>query len=385
MAIVDELIAILGFKVSGEEAAGRFGSIVGGLNNKLVLLAGGAVAAGAAVAAVGVTMGMAAKAVIAASSQFEDFQIALETIEGSVDKARRSLSWIAEFGKTTPFEVAKVTRAFVSLRTYGIDPLANNALRILGDTASAMSKPLQQAVEAFTDATTGEFERLKEFGLKAKTAGEQVTFVWTRNNQEMSKTIRKSGAEIRAFLLENFGSRFAGAMERASRSWTGMTSNLSDRWGDFKKRIGDAGFFDFAKKQLAQLLALIERLDREGKLDQWAQAISDALIGVSRAFIDFGKTLYDLNEYLPLLKALGAAVLLLAIKFAPVTTAILAVVAVIDDFFTYLKGGESVLGDFIEMLKGVANKVLNIDWRVSISASACCSPRAKKQTLYRID
>ena len=35
-----------------------------------------------------------------------------------------------------------------------------------------MGKSLNQMIEAVADATTGEFERLKEFGIKARTHGE---------------------------------------------------------------------------------------------------------------------------------------------------------------------------------------------------------------------
>ncbi|MDG4813775.1 hypothetical protein P8629_12270, partial [Hydrogenovibrio sp. 3SP14C1] len=85
----------------------------------------------------------------------------LETIEGSQEKAKASLDWIAGFAKKTPYDLAQVTESFVKLKAYGIDPIADDALRILGDTGSAMGKSLDQAVEAFADAATGEFERLK--------------------------------------------------------------------------------------------------------------------------------------------------------------------------------------------------------------------------------
>ncbi|MDG4869117.1 hypothetical protein P8631_14065, partial [Guyparkeria sp. 1SP6A2] len=92
----------------------------------------------------------------------------------------------------------------------------------------------QSGLIAFADAATGEFERLKEFGIKAKTQGDDVTFSWTKNGKEMTKTVKKSSNEIRAFLLETMGDRFAGAMDKQSRTWNGMMSNLGDVWSSFQ-------------------------------------------------------------------------------------------------------------------------------------------------------
>ena len=44
---------------------------------------------------------------------------------------------------------------------------------LLPNTASAMGKIVEQFVEAVADASTGEFERLKEFGIKASSEGDR--------------------------------------------------------------------------------------------------------------------------------------------------------------------------------------------------------------------
>ena len=141
MSIVDELIALLGFEVTGEDEARRFEERLDRLNNNVDRFATNAGRlAGAASAALAGAFGLLGRSVIDTSAQFETYQATLETIEGSAEAARQSLDWIAEFGKTTPYDVAQVTEAFVALKAYGIDPIANDALRTLGDTASAMGQ-----------------------------------------------------------------------------------------------------------------------------------------------------------------------------------------------------------------------------------------------------
>jgi diaminopimelate decarboxylase len=69
----------------------------------------------------------------------------------------------------TPFGLAQATQGFVKMKALGLDP-TRAALTSFGNTASAMGKDLNQMIEAVADASTGEFERLKEFGIKASRA-----------------------------------------------------------------------------------------------------------------------------------------------------------------------------------------------------------------------
>ena len=369
MSIADELIAVLGYEVKGEKDAARFEKRLDSINKRLnsfadkagkfALIGGTAIATG---------LGFLSKSVIETSAQFESYQATLETIEGSSEKARASLDWISEFGKTTPYDVAQVTDAFVKLKAYGIDPLADDALRVLGDTASAMGKPLEQAVEAFADAATGEFERLKEFGLKAKTQGDNVTFAWTENGKELTKTVKKNSDEIRAFLLDTLGGRFAGAMDRQSKTFNGIMSNLGDTWTDFKRRIGEAGFFADAKANLEKLLNVLMKLDADGTLDQWAENISDALSKAMYFFELLGARVVENVQFLiehfdkletPLM-ILGSLFAFLVAKAFPLVTLFAFLGLVFDDFVSYMKNGESYIGDFIakiQELTGVSESV----------------------------
>lgn len=165
--IVDELVAILGYDVRGEGELRKFNAGLDNAQQKASAFAASLIRIGA-VAATAAAAGMAAlgRSVISTSAQFEGYAATLETIEGSSDKAQKSLAWISDFAKKTPFEVAELTEAFVRLRAYGMDP-TSGLMESLGDASSAMGKSLMSAVEMIADASTGEFERLKEFGIRA--------------------------------------------------------------------------------------------------------------------------------------------------------------------------------------------------------------------------
>ena len=362
MAIVDELVALLGFEVTGEDEARRFESRIDSINKGLNDFAVGAGrVAGAASIFLGTAFSLLGRSVTQTSAEFESFLATLETIEGSSEKARSSMDWIAEFGKTTPYDIQQVTDSFVRLKAYGIDPIADDALRTLGDTASAMGKPLEQAVEAFADAATGEFERLKEFGIKARTEGDNVTFAWTKNGEELTETVKKNSTEVRAFLLETMGDRFAGAMERQSKTWNGMVSNLGDTWVDFKRRIGDAGFFAVISGHLEGLLDWLGRLDSDGTLDRWAKNLSDVLSTIVNFIAMVGERVVthvmfiaeNFEQLQGPLTVVGVAMGALMAYAFPLIAVFTALALAVDDFLTFLEGGESVIGSVIEWLKKI--------------------------------
>ena len=262
-------------------ASDKAGYAVGSLLRKLGGAALGLAKWGAAAGA-GAT-GFAIFDMFKTAGQFEQFQIMLENMEGSAEKARKSMDWVKRFAKETPYELEQVMAAFVQLKAYGIDPM-DGTLRSLGDGAAGMNKDLMAAVEALADGVTGEFERLKEFGIRARTEGDRVTLSYMRNGKEVTVQAKKNAAELKAAIVGAMGIRFDGMMARQSKTFFGMISNLKDQWTGFLNRVAEAGVFDKVKGRLEQILARIETMAADGRLEDWAQRIGDKL---ERAF-DWG-------------------------------------------------------------------------------------------------
>ncbi|MBU0995394.1 MAG: hypothetical protein KJ737_23095 [Proteobacteria bacterium] len=266
----------------------------------------------------GMGAGIVANKFLDTAKSFEKYQTSLETITGSSEKAKQAMTWITDFTAKTPYELDQVTEGFTKLKAYGIDPV-NGTLKTLGDTASAMAKPLDQAVEMFADAVTGEFERLKEFGIRAKTQGDQVTFSWLQNGMQMEKTVQKTGDAIQKGLIEILEGRFAGAMDKQSRTFSGMWSNMKDQFTLFQKSVMDAGVFEYLKTQLSEALKKIEEWKKSGQLDEWAKKISAAVISAIESFKSFASVIIKVAEpFTPLLGIL--------LKLSPILVTIGAVV-----------------------------------------------------------
>jgi len=234
----------------------------------------GGVVAGGVIAGAGLTAGI--YKIVSAGVMFEKFRTQLEGLEGSAEAGERAMQWVTDFAARTPYELAEVMEAFISLKAYGIDP-TNGTLRSLGDTAAGMGKDLMAAVEMIADAQTGEFERIKEFGIKASVEGDKVTFRWQRNGREMSKTVKQSATDIRQALLGIMDQRFAGGMERLSKTTAGKWSNLMDSMNRTAARVWEGGLGASVNKQLDRFNDWLGKLEADGSLKAWADKTGKGL------------------------------------------------------------------------------------------------------------
>lgn len=157
------------------------------------------------------------------AAEMETIRTSLVTATGSVENAEKAFAGLQKFAATTPFALQEVSTAFIKLKNLGLDP-SEAALTSYGNTAGAMGKSLNQMIEAVADATTGEFERLKEFGIKSKSEGNKVTFTF----RGVSTTVKKNATEIEKYLRNLGDVQFAGGMERQAATIAGAFSNLQD-------------------------------------------------------------------------------------------------------------------------------------------------------------
>ncbi|MDE0625477.1 MAG: tape measure protein [Bryobacterales bacterium] len=235
------------------------------------------------------------------ASMFETLETTLGTIEGSSGKAKASMAWISDFAARTPFELDQVSEAFVKLRAYGMDP-TKGLLRSLGDTASAMGKDMMQAVEAVADAVTGENERLKEFGIKARTSGDTVTYEY--GGGRVATANKNDRAEIQRVLTGIMDRQYSGAMDDRMKTFSGMMSNLGDQWTRFQIKVMESGPFEVLKDRLRGVLDRINAMAESGELQELADRVGGAFMSAFEVFEqDILPVLRD--EVWPALKDIG--------------------------------------------------------------------------------
>jgi len=172
--------------------------------------------------------------VISITGKFEKFASVLENTLGSSSAAKQALDDIKTFAEQTPFSVEELTESFVKLANQGFVPTTAE-LRKLGDIASSQGKSFNQLTEAIIDAQTGEFERLKEFGIRAQKEGDKVAFTFKGVKTQTDFT----NESIREYIL-NLGDAqgVSGSMAAISETLEGQISNLGDTWDNFLVTVG---------------------------------------------------------------------------------------------------------------------------------------------------
>ena len=221
------------------------------------------------------------KSFVETAAKFEQFSVALKSIEGNSKVAQKSMEWIQDFAAKTPYQLDQVTEGFIKLRAYGLN--AQKDLVWLGDTASAMGKPLMQAVEAIADAVNGEFERLKEFGVKGYQQGNKAALQWTTRSGEVKNIVIENNSKIiESTLKAIWNSKYAGAMKEQSKTWNGLLSTMQGNWEIFKNNIMKAGLFDYLKSILLVINDYLNKAFKNGSKagQDWAKNIINATKGV---------------------------------------------------------------------------------------------------------
>lgn len=169
--------------------------------------------------------------------EFQQFEIAFETMLGSGQKAKGMISDLANLAATTPFDMKGVVSGAKQLLAYGF--AANEiteTMRRLGDVSAGLGLNLQDLTWLYgTTMVQGRLftrdlmqftgrgiplteELAKQFGVTKDKVSELVT-AGKVGFPEVKKAIES---------LTNEGGKFGGLMEKQSHSITGQISNIQD-------------------------------------------------------------------------------------------------------------------------------------------------------------
>ncbi len=247
-------------------------------------------AAGAAAAAV-VSLETAKQvfsALVDSQRNFDKLNSGLITMTGSAENAAKAFSVLQQFAKETPYGLNQAVEGFTKLVALGLNP-SKEALISYGNTAAAMGKDLNQMIEAVADASTFEFERLKEFGIKSSQQADTVSFTF----RGVTTTVKKNSEEIQKYLLNIGNTDFAGAMETRSKTLDGQLSSLADSFDGLVLAVAQSGFGDAVGEQAAKAEDAISALtdaiasnEIAATLQDWATLFNESFKFISDALND---------------------------------------------------------------------------------------------------
>ena len=242
--------------VANQREGGKLGRILKAAGNGVVegskgFARAGAIAAGAT-AAVGIP-------ILTTASNFEKLQKQLVAVTGSETKAIVAFDQVLRLAKETPFQVENMTASFSRLKAVGIEP-TEERMRAFSNIAAANSKDVLEFAEAVADASTGENERLKEFGIVGKKVGDQVEYTF----DGVTTSVARNKDAITDYLTEIGNERFAGAAAMQMDTISGKISNLQDQFGMFALAVGKQGVGDNFKKLLDRMAEIMGDEDLVG-------------------------------------------------------------------------------------------------------------------------
>lgn len=275
-----------------------------------------------------------ASQIIEVTAEFEKFRAVLTNTLGSQAAADLALDLIQDFAATTNFSVTELTSSFIKLTNAGFQP-TKDELILLADVANSTGKSFDQLTEAILDANTFQFERLKEFGIKAEQAGNKIRFTFKGVTTDVAKT----SDSVQQYLL-GLGKLqgVAGSTAAISATLTGQISNLGDSFDQLLLSIGKQGRggvsegISVLSTGLTELKKVVE--GEKSAFDPFFETLNglwnitvDLGNSISNLWTDFQNLFGEVEEGTTAMSALNYA---FKITLVPIKLLILGIVGTID-------------------------------------------------------
>lgn len=237
----------------------------------------------------GVVAGYTGKALveylIGSNAQMEQYTTSFEVLLGSASKSKALMSDLTDFAAKTPLEMTDVTKQANQLLNYGIaaDDVVNK-LQKLGDLSGGQATKLEAVTRAYGQMTTNGKVSLEDLN--------QMTEAGVPMLQALADTAGKSTSEIRQMItdgkigmpqlnaaidsLTTGTGKFAGMMEKQSKTMNGMLSTLKDNFAQFGRDVGEEAF-EQIKGTLSELMAEMDKASKDGTLKEVAEEIGNSI------------------------------------------------------------------------------------------------------------
>jgi tape measure domain-containing protein len=206
--------------------------------------------------------------------EFQQLEVAFETMLGSAEKSRTLMSQLTQTAATTPFGLEDVAQGAKQLLAYGFEAeKVNETLIRLGDIAAGLSVPLNDLVYLYgTTMAQGRLytQDLNQFtGRGIPMIGELAKQFGVAESKvkELVEAGKVGFPEVQKVIegLTDEGGKFGGLMEAQSKTITGQISNIEDAISMMLNEIGQQNE-GIINTTLSGVSHVIENYERFGRI-----------------------------------------------------------------------------------------------------------------------
>lgn len=179
--------------------------------------------------------------------EFQQLEVAFETMLGSKANADRLMSQVVDFAARTPFQLQDVATGAKQLLAYGTaaDDIIPT-LKSLGDVSAGLSVPIERLILNYGQVRT----QLKMTGRELRdfnVAGVPIVAELSKNlgvaESKIADMVEKgqigfNDVEQAFQTMTSQGGRFNDLMDKQAKTITGLASNFSDAWNKMMNSIG---------------------------------------------------------------------------------------------------------------------------------------------------
>lgn len=237
----------------------------------------------------GVVAGYTGKALveylIGSNAQMEQYTTSFEVMLGSASKAKTLMSDLTNFANTTPLQLTDVTKDATLLINYGVaaDDVIGK-LTQLGDLSLGNAEKLDRISLAYGQmlakgkVTGEELRQMTEVGVPLTQALADSMGITTAKLSKMIEAGKVGIPDLNSAVssLTTGTGKFAGMMEKQSKTMSGMLSTLKDNFAQFGRDVGEEAF-EQVKGSIQDLLNTMDKASKDGTLAEVAEEIGNSI------------------------------------------------------------------------------------------------------------
>ena len=254
--------------------AKQFGGNIGSATKSLIAMAG---------AYVGIdTLKNSLFAVLNAGDKAKAFEAQMTALMGSFEAGEKATEWMRTFADDNATNIEQVQESFVSLKTFGLDPMSGSMQALvdynakLGGSQEKLSGIILAVGQAWAKQKL-QGEEILQLLERGVPVWELLAKVTGKNSVELQKmsAAGELGRDTIKALLDELGNASNGLAAKGLERLSGQLALINNKWYEFKQTIAASGVYQVAVDFLKELNSQFEQMANNGQLDAAAQKISD--------------------------------------------------------------------------------------------------------------